>query len=157
MTASEYFFKKMLVLWYEINIKSSISWKFEVDEPRGYRITKWRHQGEADLVSRYFCNSSLKSHDLLFTNLRHLYLLRSSVDGKPKINLTLLWSSSIRSWKQDELPNHTSFCTYLKGPAKVCWWTRKKKVFIVPLKEMKGTLQKLLVFGWWPLLVQDRK
>ena len=50
MTASEYFFKKMLFLWYEINIKSSISWKFEVDEPQGYRITKWRHQGEADLV-----------------------------------------------------------------------------------------------------------
>ena len=40
MTASEYFFKKMLFLWYEINIKSSISWKFEVDEPRGYRNTR---------------------------------------------------------------------------------------------------------------------
>jgi hypothetical protein len=51
-----------------------------------------------------------------------LSFLRSSM-GNPKINFPLLWSSS-RSWKQDELPNHTSFCTYLKGPAKVCWWTR---------------------------------
>ena len=33
----------------------------------------------------------------------------------------------------------------------------RKKVFIVPLKEMKGTPQKLLVFGWCPLLVQGRK
>ncbi len=40
MTASEYFFKQMPFLWYEINIKSSISWKFKVDEPRGYRNTR---------------------------------------------------------------------------------------------------------------------
>jgi hypothetical protein len=33
-------FQKNTYLWYEINIKSSISWKFDFDEPRGYRNTR---------------------------------------------------------------------------------------------------------------------
>ena len=34
------FSKKNPFLWYEINIKSSISRKFQVDKPRGYRNTR---------------------------------------------------------------------------------------------------------------------
>jgi len=43
MTASEYFFKRKSLLLYEINIKSSIFWKFEVYEPKRLQ----NYKGEA--------------------------------------------------------------------------------------------------------------
>ena len=81
MTASEYFFIKMPFLWYEINIKSNISCKFEVDEPQGYRITRGRQ-------ILYFCNLEAH-HPQIFRKCYFLYLYNIT-------EKTFFWKSTRR-------------------------------------------------------------